>query len=1155
MLKLYRYPIALSLALVMSLHIPSQGHAEQADSAQADKKTKEAETAKLNAESSAEVAKETAAEVNRLKQQANEAEQLTSEAKAEIVELCDKAAAKLDDATKLEASTIKLQQELETAATTLEALQSKEPQVDSPGVSLKGMSSEEMRSRLSTADKNVSAAREQLQKTTVEIQRRAERRKVLPELLAKSREQLMSILELQKQPDDAQHLLLSEARKAYSTARRLFREKELKWLEQENRTYEATSRLWLARRDDAEKKLRVITEQHAAIEKAVAEMQRQVAQQQAIEARRLAINAHPAIKKAAAVNAELAERNQKIVARTQAIQQKLAEANELILDIKGRLEDVAQRADAGKYSPAIGIMLRSEQDQLPALGPYRQRLQSRPGEVSQLGLDIYEWESQRRDALQVEKSIEAAKQAFEVTVEGAMQEEVSTELRRVLEARANILAELYSNANDCLVRLSDLDASETEVISKTEELAAFIAEHVLWVRSAPSLSLGELKQVASSWRDWEDIVERTRAVPSSLLSDLKQHSALWGLAAFLLLALVLGRKRIRNDLKESGEAAAKPTATLFRPTVDASVATILLAIPIPLFLGFIGWRLCQSNVGLPHAAGWALVLFSSVYAMLDLVRHASRYGGLGTNHFGWDQKGLKAIRHSTRSLQLLALPLLAVAGGIEVTHGEGLLNTVGRLSLIAALLVIGAVCFRLFRANGRFVSSLATNAKSWGNARTIMKVILPLSLAAVVGLIVASAVGYHFTAMQLTRRVFVSCVFVFACFALRSLLMRWLLVAYRRVAMIQAREKRQARLDAQESGSSDATVVESDPQFNLSNINQQARKLVGVGAAIAFLASMWFIWNDILPALGVFNHIHLWPSGLVPLDPDAGPDQITPADLLFAFGIFGLTWFAGSNLPGLLEISILQKLPLDAGARYAASSVTRYTIVVVGTAFCMRQIGVGWQSVQWLVAAMTVGLGFGLQEIFANFVSGIILLFERPARVGDTVTVGDITGTVTKIRIRATTILDWDNKELIVPNKEFVTGNLVNWTLSTPNLRLVIHVGVAYGSNTRLATELLYKVAAENPKVLNTPEPSVVFNEFGDSSLNFELRLFVSDLNLYRSLRHDLHLAIDDSFRQNNIEIAFPQCDLHVKSLPAAGQNKLSAHQPVETHDVDDIAA
>jgi potassium efflux system protein len=195
---------------------------------------------------------------------------------------------------------------------------------------------------------------------------------------------------------------------------------------------------------------------------------------------------------------------------------------------------------------------------------------------------------------------------------------------------------------------------------------------------------------------------------------------------------------------------------------------------------------------------------------------------------------------------------------------------------------------------------------------------------------------------------------------------------------------------------------------------------------------------------------------------------------------------------------------------------------------------------------MTVGLGFGLQEIFANFVSGIILLFERPARVGDTVTIGDITGTVTRIQIRATTILDWDNKELIVPNREFVTGNLVNWTLTNPSVRLVVKVGVAYGSDTRLTTDLLYKVARDNPDVLADPEPVVVFTEFGASSLNFELRLFVAELGLFRRLKHDLHIAIDDEFRQHGIEIAYPQCDMHLRTLPRELPDEIRCLLPID---------
>ena len=168
----------------------------------------------------------------------------------------------------------------------------------------------------------------------------------------------------------------------------------------------------------------------------------------------------------------------------------------------------------------------------------------------------------------------------------------------------------------------------------------------------------------------------------------------------------------------------------------------------------------------------------------------------------------------------------------------------------------------------------------------------------------------------------------------------------------------------------------------------------------------------------------------------------------------------------------------------------QYTVAIIGGSAIFRIIGIGWGNIQWLIAALGVGIGFGLQEIVANFISGLILLFERPIRVGDTVTVGDMSGVVSRIRIRATAITGWDRKELIVPNKEFVTGRLINWTLSDTVLRVSIPVGVAYGSDTKKAKERMLAVAKANEKVLHDPAPSVVFMGFGASSLDFDLRAF-----------------------------------------------------------------
>ncbi len=205
---------------------------------------------------------------------------------------------------------------------------------------------------------------------------------------------------------------------------------------------------------------------------------------------------------------------------------------------------------------------------------------------------------------------------------------------------------------------------------------------------------------------------------------------------------------------------------------------------------------------------------------------------------------------------------------------------------------------------------------------------------------------------------------------------------------------------------------------------------------------------------------------------------------------------------------------MDPGERYAFIRISRYTITTIGIVLAVNTIGLQWAKLQWLIAALGVGLGFGLQEIVANFICGLIVLFERPFRVGDTVTVGETSGTVSRIRIRATTITDWDRRELIVPNKEFITGKLINWSLSDPILRIKIPVGIAYGSDTDLAEKLLLNAVRENPLVLKEPEPSAIFAGFGDNSLNFEVRAFINNINNWYPMVHTLNRKINHEFKE-----------------------------------------
>jgi potassium efflux system protein len=257
---------------------------------------------------------------------------------------------------------------------------------------------------------------------------------------------------------------------------------------------------------------------------------------------------------------------------------------------------------------------------------------------------------------------------------------------------------------------------------------------------------------------------------------------------------------------------------------------------------------------------------------------------------------------------------------------------------------------------------------------------------------------------------------------------------------------------------------------------------------------------------------------------------LTLLALTKALLILTITYFAVRNLPGLLELAVLRATSIDPGTRHAIFTLCQYAVIAIGLTMLLNVLDVDWAKFGWIAAALSVGLGFGLQEVVANFVCGLILLFERPIRVGDVVTIETTTGTVTKIHMRATTITNWDRQDLVVPNKNLITGTILNWTLSAPLTRVVIPVGVAYGSDTEEARQILVEIAHDHPLILEDPPPTASFEQFADSSLNLILRAYLPDLDNRLSTITELHTEIDKRFAAAGIEIAFPQRDLHLRS-------------------------
>jgi len=409
--------------------------------------------------------------------------------------------------------------------------------------------------------------------------------------------------------------------------------------------------------------------------------------------------------------------------------------------------------------------------------------------------------------------------------------------------------------------------------------------------------------------------------------------------------------------------------------------------------------------------------------------------------------------------------------------------------------------------------------------------VLPLVFAGL------AAAGYSYTALMLESHYLLTILLVLGAVLLHALVCRWLIVSQTKLALKLALEKRQNKARSEEGQEPDAAKVaakENLEEIDVEEIQEQTLELLRAFVGLLLVVGCWLVWAEVLPALGILNDVTIWHRTVV-VEGQETFEPVTLASLGLAILFAGLTVLSAKNLPGFLEIAVLQRLRVEAGTRYATRTISNYLIVAIGIVLVCNTLGIGWPSVQWLVAALSVGLGFGLQEIFANFVSGLIILLERPVRVGDTVTVGTISGVVTRIKMRTTTITDWNRKELIVPNKSFITSELINWSLSDPILRMDFIVGLEYGSNTTLAHQVMVKVAKEHPLVLDKPEPTVFFKDFGDNSLNFEVRVFVSEATNTGRTRviHDLHMAIDQAFREHDIVIAFPQRDLHLKTADA----------------------
>ncbi|TVP81375.1 mechanosensitive ion channel domain-containing protein [Thioalkalivibrio sp.] len=817
------------------------------------------------------------------------------------------------------------------------------------------------------------------------------------------------------------------------------------------------------------------------------------------------------------------------IAETQARVRDLQESRELYAQIENDLSltlaSVRERLEIGGLTDVLGGLLVEEERRLRRLVDLQYVLRDLERELAQ---------SRLRD-ITLRDELRTLPADPPVVMDDRARAELQRLQRQVIETQLHADEQLTE-------QLHLVEARLRTVVLQVEELSQILRESLLWWPSHPPVGIDWATRLPSavvafldpaSWQELRNaLYEVTIGSPFGALLSM--------LAAALL---VMWGRGTPGHLARLAEMTTHRFTDRIGLTFQAIGWSLLRVIPIPVLLAATGFRLERiPDIG-PGVEMLALVLFS--VALWWVAGHIfllfTSRNGVGMAHLDWNPLVVRRLRRHL-AWYLPVLLLLVVFLALTFGHPNELVHDVfARAGLAGAAFVSGLFAWRMLAPRRE---SEATERQE--RRRRLLRIALTGFAAVLIGLTLA---GYLLTVATLLGRTINTLIVVAAVWLGYNLAERALVLSETRLMIRRMREQRvkAAAIEAGSTVGEGAVIDMPEPHLSVENINQQTRTLLRVTAGAAMVLGLFWVWADILPALTWLDGVTLWSRTIAVGDTEI-LSRVSLQDFLLAIFLGVLFTLAARNLPGLVEILLSRSTQMDAAGRYTVTTLLRYVLAVVAVISVFSLLGLRWSELQWMVAALTLGLGFGLQEVVANFVSGIIMLFERPVRVGDTITIGEYSGTVSRIRTRATTIVDWDNREIVIPNKNFITERLINWTLSDTMTRIVLPVGVSYDADVDEVMKTLREIAEASPLVLKEPPPNVLFLKFGDSALSFELRIYVNQMKDRLVTISALHQTIIKEFRRKGIEIAYPQMDLHIRDVaPGAGAASSPAPSPDRT--------
>lgn len=831
------------------------------------------------------------------------------------------------------------------------------------------------------------------------------------------------------------------------------------------------------------------------------------------------VEQNPLIQKELNLNAQLSQYLLEQTEKTNTLTQDELRMRNVLDNLTQTQRTIDEQISALQGTLVLSRIIQQQKQKLPT----NLNIQGLSKQIADLRVQIFDITQKRNELYDIDAYISKIEQDENKSFTPAEK----AQLTNLLTERRKVASDLIKSLNNQLNLAISLELTQQQITQISDQIQSKLDQQSFWVKSNNPINLDWIKKLPMSLKAQFDGIGKKIGFPTNF--DNLPYLLTYVFILFVIGGLIFKFKEsIKHRLSViNGEINTRRSDSQWH-TPLALFYTALLSLSGTLWflaacqlLGFFLVKNPQEfwEWSLSMAGYWWF--FSFVLAIL-------RPNGILVRHFGFAKESAASLQDVTKRI-IVSVVLLLNTSIFSNVMDTGLANDVlGEINTIVALLFCIVIIAPRFVRTEKSLNSSVTDQRD----RTLLKIMRVLLQLVPVILIALVALGYYYTALNLITHIINTYIAWVVWSLVRHTIYRGITVASRRLAYRRLQEKRQQKQqDSSDTSASDDVVVitEQEEGLALNEVRSQLLRFADLFIWTALFAIFYYVWSDLVTVVSYLRDITLWQQTSTT---EAGvvTETISLFNLIVALIIVVITYILVRNIPGILEVLIFSRVKLSPGTPYTITKLLTYILVAVGGAWAFSTLGMSWSKLQWLFAALSVGLGFGMQEIFANFVSGIILLFERPIRVGDTVTINGVTGTVAKIRIRAITMIDPDRKEVIVPNKSFVTGQVINWALSNTVTRLVVSVGVAYGSDLDLVKRLLLQAAHEQPSVLKDPEPRALFLTFGASTLDHELRVYVGQVSERNDTLDALNRRVNELFAENNIDIAFNQLDIFIKN-------------------------